>query len=90
LYLFNDSVMGLVPVVQPTDYAILKLMAIANNPDRKTSDLADLEVIFRAVAAGFVSPVFEQLNVSRLEQFAAKFQVSEKLKGSSPSWKHRL
>jgi hypothetical protein len=75
----KDEVMGVVPVVQPTDYAILKLMAIANNPDRKAHDAADLEALFKAVAAGFVSPIFEPLNVVRLKQFANRFHVSEHL-----------
>ncbi len=38
----EDEIFGKIPVIQPSDYVILKLMAIANNPDRITQDEADL------------------------------------------------
>jgi hypothetical protein len=75
----KDEVMGVVPVVQPTDYAILKLMAIANNRDRMTHDMADLEILFKSVAAGFLNPAFDPINVDQLQIFADRFHVSEHL-----------
>jgi len=34
----EDKLLGRCPVVQPTDYLILKIMAVANNPDRSVRD----------------------------------------------------
>jgi hypothetical protein len=75
----KDDFMGNISVVQPTDYAVLKLMAIANNPERKAHDVADLEALFRSIAAGFLNPAFDPINVSQLQKFADRFQVSEQL-----------
>jgi len=80
----NDEFIGVVPVVQPTDYGVLKLMAIANNSDRSAHDMADLEALFRSVAAGFLNPAFYPINVHQLQQFADRFQVSEKLASLLP------
>jgi hypothetical protein len=59
--LLKDEFFGEIPVVQPTDYAVLKLMAIANNPDRKIHDTADLESLFKTAAAGFVDERFQPI-----------------------------
>jgi hypothetical protein len=75
----HDEIIGVVTVVQPTDYAVLKLMAIANNKDRMIHDMADLETLFRAVAAGFLYPAFNPINVDQLQKFAERFHVSEHL-----------
>jgi hypothetical protein len=76
----NDEVMGVVPIVQPTDYAVLKLMAIANNPDRKAHDMADLEVLFKAAAEGLLNRAFDPINIDLLQTFAERFQVEDILK----------
>ncbi|MGB9498678.1 MAG: nucleotidyl transferase AbiEii/AbiGii toxin family protein [Dissulfuribacterales bacterium] len=75
----NDEIIGVVPVVQPTDYVVLKLMAIANNSDRRAQDMADIETLFRSVTAGFLYPAFNPINVNQLQTFAARFNVSEEL-----------
>ena len=75
----NDEVIGAVPVVQPTDYAVLKLMAIANDSSRKSHDMADLETLFKASAAGFLDSSFQPINIEQLQKFATRFQVSEQL-----------
>jgi len=75
----NDEIIGVVPVVQPTDYVVLKLMAIANNSDRRAQDMADIDTLFRSVTAGFLDPAFNPINVNQLQKFAARFHVSEQL-----------
>ena len=77
--LVDDEMLGETPVVQPTDYAVLKLMSIANNPDRKNHDTADLEAMFKSVAAGFADPALDPVNVAQLRRFATHFGVSEDL-----------
>lgn len=80
----KDELWGEIPVVQPTDYAVLKLMAIANNPARKSRDTADLEVLFRAVAADLLPPFFSPLDAARLKTFAMRFGVLERLETFTP------
>lgn len=80
----RDEVLGEIPVVQPTDYAILKLMAIANNPDRKNRDTADLETLFNAFAAGFMDLGFKPIDVAQLRIFADRFGVSDRLEALLP------
>lgn len=75
----QDEVIGVVPVVQPTDYAVLKLMALANNNDRMARDMADLEILFKSAAAGFLYPAFKPIDIDHLQKFAARFHVSEPL-----------
>jgi hypothetical protein len=75
----KDELIGEVPVVQPTDYAVLKLLAIANNNERRVRDMADLEILFRSVAAGFLDPSFQRININLLQKFADRFHVSEQL-----------
>ncbi|MCP4631735.1 MAG: nucleotidyl transferase AbiEii/AbiGii toxin family protein, partial [candidate division Zixibacteria bacterium] len=40
--LIKDEMFGKIHVIQPSDYIILKLMAIANNPDRSMKDESDI------------------------------------------------
>ena len=77
---FDDEVMGVVPVVQPTDYAVLKLMAIANNRDRMAHDMADLEVLFKAASEGLLNQAFDPVNIDPLQLYAERFQVLDHLK----------
>ena len=76
----DDEVIGVVPVIQPTDFVILKLMAIANNSDRITHDLADLEILFKAIAQDLLNKAFDPIDVVQLQKFADKFEVSEHLR----------
>ncbi|MBW2369104.1 MAG: hypothetical protein JRH15_14600 [Deltaproteobacteria bacterium] len=75
----NDDVLGTLPVVQPTDYTVLKLMAIANNPERMAHDIADMERLFKAAAAGLLFSPFESIDVERLKAYAKRFGVLEQL-----------
>ena len=76
----TDAFWGNITVVQPTDYAVLKLMAIANNPERKAHDTADLETLFRAAAAGFMDfHTFTPIDAERLKAFAEKFDIKAHL-----------
>ena len=72
------------PVVQPTDYAVLKLMAIANTNERKTRNMADLEVLFKSADAGFLNPSFQPIDTDALQQFATQFHVSDQLASLLP------
>ena len=80
----DDDSLGTISVVEPTDYAVLKLMAIANNPARENRDIADLEVLFKVVAAGFLPRIFKPIDVARLKDFAARFGVSDHLSALLP------
>lgn len=71
----KDDTLGPLPVVQPTDYAVLKFMAIANNPERKTHDMADLELLFKASAAGLLGASFSTMEMKHLDKFARRFRV---------------
>ncbi|MFP3982010.1 MAG: hypothetical protein ACLFUY_11475 [Desulfobacterales bacterium] len=82
--LVEDELLGENPVVQPTDYAVLKLMSMANNPDRKNHDKADLDAMFRAAAAGLVGSAFDPVEIPPLRRFAERFQVSEELEALLP------
>ena len=80
----NDDFWGEITVVQPSDYAILKLMAIANNPDRKTHDMADLEALFKSASADLLPPVFNPIDSAQLKTFAWRFGVLEHLESLLP------
>ncbi len=86
---FNDEIMGMVPVVQPTDYAVLKLMAIGNNPDRTAHDTADLELLFKAAGENLLNPIFDPINIDQLQIFAQRFQVVNHLNRLIPLLKKR-
>lgn len=75
--LVEDETLGLVPVIQPTDYAVLKLMAIANNPTRTIQDSADLETLLRASANELISPRFKPIDINQLKLFAERFGVAK-------------
>lgn len=75
----EDELMGRIPVVQPGDYLILKLMAMANNPERAAGDEADMRIILRAFSAGLLSDQFEPLDMDRIKVFADRFNLTGKL-----------
>lgn len=75
----NDDLLGAQPVIQPTDYIILKLMAIANNPGRTISDEADIAAFLKLHAKQMVPEIFEALDVDRLKHFATRFGKEEML-----------
>ena len=71
--LIEDTLLGNHPVLQPTDYIILKLMAIANNPERGPKDEADIHDVLRLYKEGLIFSKFEPLNKDRIFLFAERF-----------------
>lgn len=71
--LVEDELLGKVPVVQPTDYIILKMMAIANNPDRSIKDKADISTFITLYRNRLLPDYFESLDMSRISLFADRF-----------------
>ena len=60
-------------MVQPTDYLILKIMAVANNPDRSEKDEADIAAFFNLMQNRQVPDIFEPLDMQRIRLFADRF-----------------
>jgi len=69
----EDDIFGKIPVIQPSDYVILKLMAIANNPDRTIQDEADLSRLFDLLKNNLPPKYFDVLDVDRILLFADRF-----------------
>jgi len=69
----EDNLLGKIPVVQPTDYIVLKMMAIANNPDRRIKDEADLSAFFQLYQNQLLPDYFEPLDKDRIYLFADRF-----------------
>jgi len=61
------------PVVQPTDYVILKLMAIANNPNRGIRDEADIASFFDMYKKDLLLKEFDSLDLERIILLADRF-----------------
>ena len=75
--LVEDEVFGSIPVIQPSDYIILKLMAIANNPDRSIKDESDLSGFLDLYKNNLLSEYFDVLDVDRILLFADRFGLRE-------------
>jgi hypothetical protein len=69
----EDELLGKISVVQPTDYIILKMMAIANNPDRSIRDEADLSAFIQLNQNRLLPDYFEPLDRARIDLFAYRF-----------------
>jgi len=69
----NEST-GTHPVIQPSDYIILKIMAIANNPGRTHRDAADIISLLRANAKTMIPKPFNRIEKDRVFQFAERFK----------------
>ncbi|NVM22792.1 MAG: hypothetical protein HWN68_13550 [Desulfobacterales bacterium] len=69
----EDELLGKHPVIQPTDYIILKLMAIANNPDRGPRDEADILEVLKLYKNHLIPKNFGSMNMDRLYLFADRF-----------------
>ena len=69
----EDEIFGKIPVIQPSDYVILKLMAIANNPDRTIQDEADLSRLIDLLKNNLQPKYFDVLDVDRILFFADRF-----------------
>lgn len=75
----QDDIYGHIQVVQPTDYIVLKLMAIANNPDRASGDEADIANILKSFREDMMSDNFEPLDQDRIIRFADKFDQRKRI-----------
>jgi len=69
----EDDLLGRYPVVQPTDYVVLKMMAIANNPERGAKDEADIAAFMELYRNRLVPDYFEPLDTARIYQFSDRF-----------------
>ena len=75
--LIKDEIFGMIPVIQPSDYVILKLMAIANNPDRSMKDKSDLSGFFDLHKKKMLSKSFDDLDVVKIMCFADRFGMGK-------------
>jgi hypothetical protein len=69
----NDSAMGTVPVVQPTDYIVLKLMAMANQPGRSAGDEADIRSVLECYRLDQIPSWCGPPDKERIEDFSGRF-----------------
>ena len=58
----KDELLGDHPVIQPTDYIVLKLMAIANNPERCSKDEGDILDVLKLFREGLIPGIFGELD----------------------------
>jgi hypothetical protein len=75
----EDELLGDHPVIQPTDYIILKLMAIANNPERSSRDEADILDVLKLHGEGMISESFQELDKGRIYLYAERFGQRERV-----------
>lgn len=75
----QDEVLGQVDVIQPTDYIILKLMAIANNPDRIAGDEADILSVLKVSENGQIRAEFQGIDRDRILKLAERFCQTERM-----------
>ena len=71
--LFRDELLGNHPVIQPTDYIILKLMAIANNPERSPEDEGDIITVLKLYKNHLIPKDFDILDREKVYLFAERF-----------------
>lgn len=69
----TDLATGKPPVVQPTDYILLKLMAMANQPGRSAEDEADIRSVLECYNWDQVPAWCGPLDKERIESFAGRF-----------------
>lgn len=70
----TDETLGEIDVVQPTDYLVLKLMAVANNPSRRAGDEADMVSLLKAWKGGQLPDAYEAIDTARLLTMADRFR----------------
>ena len=75
----KDELLGDHPVIQPTDYIILKLMAIANNPERFSKDEVDILEVLKLSKSGLIPKNFHILDRDRIYVFAERFGQRERV-----------
>ena len=74
----EDELLGDHPVIQPTDYIILKLMAIANSPERVSKDEGDILDVLKLHKEGLIPGIFGKLDRERILLFAERFGQGER------------
>ncbi len=77
--LVKDELLGDHPVIQPTDFIILKLMAIANNPERISKDEGDILDVLKVYEKGLIHEAFGKLDKGRIYLFAERFGQRERV-----------
>lgn len=75
----EDKMFGKCHVIQPTDYIILKLMAIANNPERCEQDEADIVIILRSYKKNLIPESFGSIDIGKIYLFAERFGHRNKI-----------
>ena len=75
----KDELLGDHPVIQPTDYIVLKLMAIANNPERCSKDEGDILDVLKLYREGLIPNIFKKLDKKMIFIFAKRFGQIERI-----------
>ena len=75
----DSELIGRVPVIQPTDYIILKLLAVANDKERLPKDEFDISEFFKGYRKFGISDKFEKIDAKRIYDFAGKFGQTDLL-----------
>jgi len=78
--IFNDESIGSIPTIQPTDYIVLKLMAIANNPDRKLKDESDIDILMGLHRNNLMPDGFNPIEQGKVMHFAKRFGQEKLMK----------
>ncbi|MFP4033737.1 MAG: hypothetical protein ACLFTV_19440 [Desulfococcaceae bacterium] len=76
----SDDLIGSVPVIQPTDYIVLKLMAAANDPTRREHDEGDVIALLKHIRGKRLPKWFEPLRRDRLLEFGRKFGREDRIR----------
>ncbi|MFW5640992.1 MAG: nucleotidyl transferase AbiEii/AbiGii toxin family protein [Thermodesulfobacteriota bacterium] len=76
----SDDLLGEYPVIQPSDYIVLKLMATANDPSRLARDEADIAVLLSHIRPKNLSVLFEPIQRDRILEFARQFRLEKQMK----------
>ena len=78
--IIKDELLGDHPIIQHTDYIVLKLMAMANNPDRFAKDESDISEVLKLSKNNLIPKDFGLLDIDRILSFAEQFGQTEKMK----------
>jgi hypothetical protein len=68
----TDSAMEAVPVIQPTDYIVIKLISMTNQPGGSLEDEADIRSILELYKMEEIPAWCGSLDKERIEAFAGK------------------
>ncbi len=76
----SDDLLGSYPVIQPSDYIVLKLMAIANDSSRQVRDEADIVALLKHIRRKDLSDLFEPIQRDRILEFARQFGLEKRMR----------